>query len=124
MALERIMEDAARLAAQGKGADAIAKALGVSKFWVQMVTGTDGFRLAKEAYAKGQGGEDTEGREGDQGEDGSAQAKGPEDTHAKDSGREDQGEVGPAEGGHASTSPKSAYDTYPLGYVGDGDDQA
>lgn len=45
MALAHIMEQAARLAAEGMDPPTIAAKLGVSMFWAKMVMGTDAFTL-------------------------------------------------------------------------------
>lgn len=45
MALSHIMEQAARLAAEGMDPPTIAAKLGVSMFWTKMVMGTDAFTL-------------------------------------------------------------------------------
>lgn len=45
MALSRILEQAARLSAAGRSPQDIASSLTVSRFWLDMVMGTDAFRL-------------------------------------------------------------------------------
>lgn len=45
MALSRILEQAARLSAAGRSPQDISTSLTVSRFWLDMVMGTDAFRL-------------------------------------------------------------------------------
>lgn len=45
MALDHLMQQAARLAAEGMDPPLIAAKLGVSMFWTKMVMGTDAFTL-------------------------------------------------------------------------------
>lgn len=59
MALSHILEQAARLAADGRSPADIQGSLQVSKFWLDMVMGTDAFKLLVRRYQdEGTKGED------------------------------------------------------------------
>lgn len=63
MALDQLMQQAARLSAEGMDPPTIATKLGVSIFWTKMVMGTDAFTLLvrriqdENATAQGNGNE-------------------------------------------------------------------
>lgn len=61
MALAQVMEDAAKMAAQGAGREQIAQTLGVSMFWIDMLMDTDAFTYAVEVERERLRGKDAQG---------------------------------------------------------------
>lgn len=65
--LEKVMQECVELTGQGMDPPTIAAKLGVSVFWVKMVTGTDGFKVLMERWHEGHR-ESPQGGQGESGE--------------------------------------------------------